>query len=114
MKTPAGAVVPANRQPRRKGFRQNTMNFPQGLRDAIPTTPGCWGRSLALESIDGDCVNSALFGKQVRLRFLARETGKLTGKFDVQAHLNLDAARELARSLTELVERAEKMPISFP
>ena len=114
MKPPEGVVIPANRQVRRKGFRQNTMNFPQGLRDAIPTTPGCWGRALALESIDGDCANSALYGKKVRLRFLVAETGKLTGRFDVQAHLNLDAARELARSLTELVERVEKMPVSFP
>ena len=38
MKPPETAVIPANQQLRPKVFAQNTMLFPQGLRDAIPTT----------------------------------------------------------------------------
>jgi len=109
------AIVPSGQQDLRAlRFRQNTMSFPQGLREAIPTTPGCWGRSLALSSIDGDSCNSALFGRQVRVRFEVRETGKLTGVFDIQVHLNLDAARALAKTLTDLVEQAEKQAVTTP
>src|ERR1051325_5242512 len=105
MKPSESAVIPVNRELRPKGFRQNTMAFPQDLRGAIPTMPGCWGRALALASIDGDCCNSLIYGKQVRIRFQVEETGKLTGKFDVQTFLNLDAARALAKTLTDLVEQ---------
>ena len=90
------------------------MLFPQSLRDTIPTTPGCWGRALELASIDGDCCHSAFYGRQTRLKFVVRETGKLTGVFEVHAQLNLEAARALAKTLTELVEPAEKMPQTFP
>jgi acyl-CoA thioesterase FadM len=114
MKPSESALIPVNQQLRPKGFRQNTMAFPQDLREAIPTMRGCWGRALALASIDGDCRNSALFGQQVRIRFQVEETGKLSGKFDVQAYLNLDAARALAKTLTDLVEQAERMPQSVP
>ncbi|HEY2019508.1 MAG TPA: hypothetical protein VGH38_38640 [Bryobacteraceae bacterium] len=108
MEPPEFAVVPVNQQLRAKRFRQNTMNFPQALRDAIPTTPGCWGRALVLASIDGDCGTSAFYGRKVRLKFQVKETGKLTGVFEVQAHLNLEAARALAKTLTDLVEQAER------
>ena len=114
MKPSETAVIPADQQLRPKMFRQNTMAFPQGLREAIPTMSGCWGRALALARIDGDCCNSALFGQQVRIRFQVEETGKLTGKFDVQACLNLEEARALAKTLLELADQAERMPQTIP
>ena len=108
------AVIPVSQGLQPKWSRHNTMLFPQALRDTIPTTPGCWGRALELASIDGDCCNSAFYGRQVRLKFVVQETGKLTGVFDVHAQLNLEAARALAKTLTDLVEQAERMPQTFP
>ena len=90
------------------------MLFPQSLRETIPTTPGCWGRALELASVDGDCCNSAFYGQQTRLKFVVRETGKLTGVFEVHAQLNLEAARALAKTLIDLIERAERMPQTRP
>jgi hypothetical protein len=114
MEPSQGAVIPVSRKLRPKWSRRNTMLFPQALRDTIPTTPGCWGRALELASIDGDCCNSAFYGRQTRLKFVVRETGKLTGVFEVHAQLNLEAARALAKTLTDLVEQADKMPPTFP
>jgi hypothetical protein len=114
MAPPERAVIPVSQGLRPKRPRYNTMSFPQALRDAIPTMPRCWGRSLELASIDGDCCNSAFYGRQVRLKFQVRETGKLKGVFEVQAQLNLEAARALAKTLTDLVEQAERMPQTFP
>ena len=114
MKPPEGAVIRVSQALRPKWSRSNVMNFPQALREAIPTMPRCWGRCLELASIDGDCCNSAFYGRQVRLKFQVRETGKLKGEFEVQAQLNLDAARALAKTLTDLVEQAERMPQTFP
>ena len=114
MEPTEGAVIPVSRELRQKWSRHNIMSFPQALRDAIPDMPGYWGRALELASIDGACCNSAFYGRQVRLRFVVQETGKLTGVFEVHAHLNLEAARALAKTLTDLVEQAERMPQTFP
>jgi hypothetical protein len=108
------AVVPAGRERRPRFSPFNTMNFPQSLRDAIPTMPGCWGRALKLSSVDGDSCHSALWGRQVRLKFHVEETGKLTGQFEVHALLNLEAARELAKTLSDLVAQAERTPPTHP
>jgi len=48
------------------------------------------------------------------LKFVVRETGKLTGVFEVHAQLNLEAAKALAKTLTDLVEQAERMPQTLP
>ncbi len=91
--------------------RSNHIYFPQRLRDAIPgpELPGC-ARCLNLTSIDGDSSNDNLFGRSVRLKFLAEESGKLTGAFEIGVHLQVDAARALARTLLDLAERIEKTP----
>jgi hypothetical protein len=52
------------------------MNFPQALRDAIPTLARCWGRCLALTSITGRALNDPLFwGKRVRITWGLRIRG---------------------------------------
>ena len=89
----------------------NTMNFPQALRDAIPTLARCWGRCLVLTSITGRALNDPLFwGKRVRVKFQVEETGKLDGKFDVWMDVDPGAARGLARTLNQLADEAEKAP----
>jgi hypothetical protein len=88
----------------------NTMNFPQALRDAIPTLERCWGRCLVLASISGRAVNDAIWGKRVRIKFQVEESGKLTGKFDVWMDIDPEAARGLARTLMQLADEAEKAP----
>jgi hypothetical protein len=89
--------------------RANTMSFPQELRGAIPELDPCWGRILVLSSIDGDCCHN-LRGQRVGLKFLVRETGKLSGEFPVYADLEVEAARALAATLLKLVEQVEQMP----
>jgi hypothetical protein len=97
--------------PSRRFDPLNTMNFPQALRDAIPTLARCWGRSLALTSITGLALNDPLFwGKRVRIKFQVEESGKLTGKFDVWMDVDPEAARGLARTLMQLADEAEKGP----
>ena len=86
----------------------NTMNFPQGLRDAIPTLARCWGRCLVLASVTGRALNDPLWGKRVRVKFQVEESGKLTGKFDVWVDVDPEAARGLARTLNQLADEAEK------
>jgi hypothetical protein len=88
----------------------NTMNFPQALRDAIPTLLRCWGRCLNLNSITGRAVNSMLWGPRVRIKFQVEESGKLTGTFDVWMDVDPEAARGLARTLVQLADQAEKAP----
>ncbi len=88
----------------------NTMNFPQALRDAIPTLSRCWGRCLNLSSITGRAVNSQLWGPRVRIKFQVEESGKLTGTFDVWMDVDPEAARGLARTLVQLADQAEKAP----
>ena len=114
MKPSRELALPTTAGLRRTRPQRNLMNFPQALREAIPTMPRCWGRSLELASINGDCCHSVFNGRQVRLKFEVCETGKLKGVFEVQAHLNLDAARALAKTLADLVEQAERMPQTFP
>ncbi|MGD0299659.1 MAG: hypothetical protein ABSE86_21420 [Bryobacteraceae bacterium] len=91
--------------------RSNYIYFPQRLRDAIPgpELPGC-ARCLNLTSIDGESSSDNFFGQTVRLKLLAEESGKLTGAFEIGVHLQVDAARALARTLLDLVERVEKTP----
>jgi len=89
---------------------QNTMNFPQALRDAIPALERCWGRCLALTSITGRASNDPISGKRVRVKFQVEENGKLTGKFGVWMDIDPEAARGLARTLNQLTDEAEKAP----
>ena len=71
--------------------------------------PGC-ARLLILSSIAGACASDRFFGKRVRLKFLAQESGKLKGTFEIGVDLEPDAARGLAATLRELAERVEKIP----
>jgi len=96
--------------PSRRRHAPNTMNFPQALRDAIPTLSRCWGRSLILSAITGRALHSSLTGRRVRIKFRVEESGKLTGKFDVWMDVDPEAARELARTLNQLADQAEKAP----
>jgi hypothetical protein len=82
------------------------MAFPRELRAAIPDLHA--GRVLELDSINGDSSRTDLFGPQVELKLVVRETGKLSGQFVVRMSLQSDAARELAAALTELADRADR------
>jgi hypothetical protein len=114
----SGSVQRTRRDPARPDLTRrrrlsplNTMNFPQALRDAIPTLARCWGRCLVLSSITGRALNDPLFwGKRVRIKFQVEESGKLTGKFDVWMDVDPEAARGLARTLNQLADEAEKSP----
>lgn len=109
-RTRAGVALPSP-TPGRRRPPLNTMNFPQALRDAIPTLARCWGRSLVLTSITGLALNDPLFwGKRVRIKFQVEESGKLTGKFDVWMDVDPEAARGLARTLNRLADQAESAP----
>ena len=81
------------------------MTFPRELREAIPELHSA--RGLALDSVDGKCMNVPLFGPLVRLKLVVKETGKLTGKFVIGMDLQPDAARELAATLAKLADVAE-------
>jgi hypothetical protein len=85
---------------------RNWMALPRELRGAIPDLHG--GRVLELDSINGRSSNHALSGPLVELKLIVRETGKLTGKFVVRLDLQVDAARELAATLTRLADQAER------
>ncbi len=89
--------------------RGNAMYFPKVLRDAIPDWENS-ARMLNLTHIDGNCSHSNPGGKRVQLNFHVEESGKLQGAFDVYADLEIEAARALARTLEELVKRAESLP----
>jgi hypothetical protein len=95
-------AVPA----RRRLARRNTMAFPRELRAAIPDLHA--GRVLELDSINGGSANTLLFGPLVELKLVVKETGKLSGEFVVRMSLQVDAARKLAATLTQLAEEAEK------
>ncbi|MGD1091803.1 MAG: hypothetical protein ABSB35_07395 [Bryobacteraceae bacterium] len=116
MRSSKKAVVPVKHPiARRRGLSvPNSMVFPHTLRDAIPgpELPGC-GRSLILSSIDGSCSRS-VFGRRMRLSFRVEEAGKLSGAFQVYADLNVEAAKALAATLQELVERVEHAPDGPP
>jgi len=85
---------------------RNTMAFPRELRNAIPDLHS--GRVLELDSINGQGSNTLLFGRIVELKLVVKETGKLKGRFVVRMALQIDAARQLAASLNELADDAEK------
>jgi len=87
--------------------RRNTMAFPRELRSAIPDLHA--GRVLELDSINGHASHFRLFGPLVELKLLVKETGKLQGEFVVRMGLQVDAARKLAATLTELADRAEHL-----
>ena len=86
------------------------MSFPRALREAIPELDPCAGRILKLDSVAGQCQHSVEFGKRVLIRFVVRETGKLTGEFDVFADIDAEAARALGKSLEQLADQVERMP----
>jgi hypothetical protein len=96
-------------RPRGRWPRSNHIYFPQRLRDAIPgpELPGC-ARCLNLTSIAADYSSDNFFCSRVRLKFLAEESGKLTGAFEIGVDLQVEAARALAQTLLDLVERVEK------
>jgi hypothetical protein len=96
-------------RPQARWPRSNHIYFPQRLRDAIPgpELPGC-ARCLNLTSIEAGYSSDTFFGQRVRLKFLAEESGKLTGTFEIGADLQVDAARALAQTLLDLVERIEE------
>jgi hypothetical protein len=94
--------------PRRIPTRRNSMVFPRALRDAI--SPLHDGRILELDAINGDASTTAIYGSQVELKLVVKETGKLAGSFVVLMRLQPDAARQLAATLTELADRAVKQP----
>jgi hypothetical protein len=81
------------------------MSFPRELRDAIPDLHA--GRALVLDSINGQVTSNPLFGSLVTLKLVVKETGKLTGEFVVRMDLQIDAARTLAATLTQLADEAE-------
>src|SRR5437870_3983796 len=85
---------------------RNTMAFPRELRKAIPDLHA--GRVLELDSINGQASNTTLFGRVVELKLVVKETGRLKGRFVVRMVLQVDAARQLAASLTELADQAEQ------
>jgi hypothetical protein len=81
------------------------MTFPRELRGAIPDLHA--GRVLELDSINGQSSNTALFGPLVELKLVVKETGKLSARFVIRMDLQVDAARELAATLTKLADTAE-------
>jgi hypothetical protein len=92
---------------RRYRFSSNRMTFPRELRDAIPDLPTYVGRVLEISAMDGEATNSVLFGPQVHLRFVVKETGKLAGEFAIRVDLQADAARTLAETIAKLADQAE-------
>ena len=93
-------------------FSRNTMSFPRELREAIPDLPTCVGRVLELDAISSEATNRALFGPHVHLKFVVKETGKLKGEFTVGVSLQVESARALAATLTQLADQAEKMDVT--
>jgi hypothetical protein len=83
----------------------NSMAFPRDLREAIPDLHA--GRVLDLDSISGFASHTVL-GRLVQLKLAVKETGRLSGKFVVVMSLQIDAARQLAATLTRLADEAEK------
>jgi hypothetical protein len=84
----------------------NTMAFPRELREAIPEQHA--GRVLDLDSISGFASHTLLVGRTVHLKLAVKETGKLSGKYVVLMALQVDAARQLAATLTQLADEAER------
>jgi hypothetical protein len=87
--------------------RRSTMAFPRELRAAIPDLHA--GRVLELDSVNGQASNDSLFGRRVSLKLVVKETGKLAGEFVVRMDLQVDAARKLAATLSQLAEEADRL-----
>ena len=104
--TRADVPVPSSR------FSSNTMSFPRELRDAIPNLPTYVGRVLQLDSMSAQPANNTLFGPRVHLKLVVKETGKLNGEFTVRVDLEVESARALAATLTQLADQAEKLDVS--
>ena len=83
----------------------NHMTFPSQLREAIPAPP-IGGRVLQLDGLSGGHSHSFL-GTRVSLKLLVKETGKLKGKYTIVMDLQAEAARALAKTLTELADQAD-------
>src|SRR5277367_3435987 len=81
----------------------NFVHFPQALRDAIPgpDLPGC-DRLLILSGIRASCGESPFYGRRVQLKLRVEESGKLTGAFDLNVYLTVEAAQALAATLQQL------------
>jgi hypothetical protein len=85
---------------------RNYMSFPRELREAIPNLHT--GRVLELESVNGQASNHPLFGPRVSLKLVVKETGKLAGEFVVRMDLQVDAARKLAATISQLADQADR------
>ena len=83
------------------------MAFPRELREAIPELHG--GRVLDLDSINGQAAITPFFGPLVELKLVVKETGTLSGEFVVRMELQIEAARELAATLTRLADKADSI-----
>ena len=92
--------------PARRPARRNYMSFPRELRDAIPALHR--GRVLELDSVNLAASNTELFGRRVSLKLVVKETGKLDRQFVVRMDLQIDAARQLAATLSQLADEAEQ------
>jgi hypothetical protein len=84
--------------------KTNHMTFPSQLREAIPAPP-MGGRVLQLAGLTGGLTPS-LFGSNVSLKLLVKETGKLKGQYTILMDLQPEAARALAETLTQLADQA--------
>ena len=93
---------------RRYRFSRNTMAFPRELREAIPDLPTYVGRVLELDAMSALPTNSQ-FGPRVHLSLVVKETGKLSGEYVVRVDLEVESARALAATLTQLADQAEKL-----
>jgi hypothetical protein len=89
--------------------RANWVTFPRQLRDAIPEFEPCLGRVLQLENADVAATDSEWLGRRVSVKLTVCETGKLSGSFDVQVSLNIEAAKALAELLHAAAEKAAKL-----
>ncbi len=100
-----GNELAPNDVPARRLHGRNMMAFPRELREAIPELHA--GRALDLDSINGQAADTPFYGPLVELKLVVKETGKLTGEFVIRMGLQIEAARELATTLTKLADAAE-------
>jgi len=85
----------------------NTIAFPRELREVVSELYD--GSALELAAINGHASNSLQFGPVVLLKLVARQTGKGEGEYVVVVSLRTDAARQLAATLTQLADEADKL-----
>jgi hypothetical protein len=98
-------AYPKERSPARRLPHRGTIAFPRELRDAIPNLHA--GRVLELDSVNGLASNTALLGR-VSLKLVRKETGKPAGEFVVRLDLQANAARQLAATLSQLADKADR------